>query len=159
MTTAAAKVTVPAMPLAVAAVFAAYPAPVRRRMLRLRALIFEVAARTDGVGVLTETLRWGEPAYRTEQTGSGSPVRLGFKPRSPDTLALHFICTTTLVTSFRREFEGELNFEGTRSIVFDVREALPLRPIKACLAAALTYHLKAGRRGARDQARGLRPGR
>jgi hypothetical protein len=39
---------------AVAAVFAAYPAALRKCLLALRELVFDVAARTDGVGALTE---------------------------------------------------------------------------------------------------------
>jgi hypothetical protein len=44
---------------AVARVFRAYPAPIRRRLLRLRGLIFDTAA-SLGVGRVEETLRWGE---------------------------------------------------------------------------------------------------
>jgi len=44
---------------AVAAVFAAYPARVRAKLLALRRLILETAAKTPGVGALEETLKWG----------------------------------------------------------------------------------------------------
>lgn len=57
---------------AVAAVFAAYPAGMRKRLLALRALVLDVAAKTEGVGPLTETLKWGQPSYLTDETKSGT---------------------------------------------------------------------------------------
>ena len=42
--------------------FSAFPDEVKNGLLHLRALIFDVAARTEGVGRLEETLKWGQPA-------------------------------------------------------------------------------------------------
>ena len=64
---------------AVKEVFESYPAPMRAKLLVLRELIFESAASTPGVGELDETLKWGEPAYATTQSKSGSPVRIAYK--------------------------------------------------------------------------------
>lgn len=61
----------------VASVFRSYPAALRPMLLALRELILDVAARTDGVGPLTETLKWGQPSYLTAETGSGTTVRTG----------------------------------------------------------------------------------
>ena len=44
--------------------------------MALRGLVFDTAARTAGVGGLTEALKWGQPSYLTEQTGSGTTVRI-----------------------------------------------------------------------------------
>jgi len=44
-------------------VFANYPEEVRGKMLELRALVLETAAALNGVLVLEETLKWGEPSY------------------------------------------------------------------------------------------------
>lgn len=60
----------------VAAVFKAYPAALRQKLLELRALVFEVAAVSDGVGRLTETLKWGQPSYLLEETKSGTTIRI-----------------------------------------------------------------------------------
>jgi len=78
-----------------------YPAGIRKRMEVLRNLILRTAARTEGVGVITETLKWGEPAYLTEASKSGSTIRMGWKASSPDHYALYFNCRTTLVDTFR----------------------------------------------------------
>jgi len=49
----------PFVDAAVEAVFDASPAQVRKRLLALRRIIFEVAVSTEGVGELEETLKWG----------------------------------------------------------------------------------------------------
>ena len=63
----------------VAAAYRSFPPAARRCLERIRALIFETAAALDGVGPITETLKWGEPAYLTERSRSGTTVRLGWK--------------------------------------------------------------------------------
>lgn len=127
---------------AVAQVFQACPAPLRARLLDLRELIFATAARTAGVGELEEALRWGEPAYLTPRTKSGSTVRLGWSPARPDRYAMYFHCQTNLVGTFRTLFPRELRFEGNRAIVFGAGDPVPADALGTCVAAALTYHLR-----------------
>ena len=124
----------------VGAVFRAYPPAVRPKLMRLREIILDTAAGTDGVGNLEETLKWGEPAYLTTQSKSGSTIRLGWKKSQPNEYAMHFICTTTLVDTFRMTFPHEFKFAGNRSIVFDKDAKLPIKPLRECVALALTYH-------------------
>ena len=125
----------------VSAVFERYPDDIRPRIERLRALIFEVAAITDGVGTLTETLKWGQPAYLTEQTKSGSTIRLG-TTKTPGEAAVFFICHTGLVSKFREIMPDALPYEGTRAIVFKRDESIDEDALAQCLAMALTYKLK-----------------
>lgn len=133
----------PPIPADVAAAFAAFPERVRARLLEVRTLIFETAARLEGVGPLTETLKWGEPAYLTETTGSGSTIRLGwFRSESRD-CAILFNCRTTLVDDFRSRFPKAFAYEKNRAILLDAREPLPEPPLSACLAMGLTYHRSA----------------
>ena len=105
---------------AVAAHFQRYPPAVRQQMLDLRELIFDVAAGTEGVGELQETLKWGEPAYVTAQSGSGSTVRMDWKARQPDQYAVYFNCNTGLVDTFKMMFPHDFGFEGRRAIVLRV---------------------------------------
>jgi uncharacterized protein DUF1801 len=130
----------PPMVPEVAAAFAEFPEPVRRRLLDVRSLIFATAAQTDGVGPLTETLKWGEPAYLTEATASGSTVRLGWSRSSETNCAVLFNCRTTLVETFRAQFGDAFGFEKNRAILLATTGTLPLAALSACLAAALTYH-------------------
>ena len=125
---------------AVEAVFSACPAALQKRMLALRAMVFEVAASTAGVGELQETLKWGEPAYLTARSKSGSTIRMAPKKGSSTQYALYFNCQTTLVDSFRTLFPTEFSYEGNRSIVFDATTKVPAQALKFCIAMALTYH-------------------
>jgi Domain of unknown function (DU1801) len=124
----------------VAQVFENYPAIARHQLLALRALIFKTAATTDGVGKLEETLKWGEPAYVTSESKSGSTVRIAWKKSAPTQYAIYFNCQTTLVETFRTLFPSEFKFEGNRAIVFAVSEIVPTDSLVFCISAALTYH-------------------
>ena len=127
---------------AVAQVFDSYPAPVRRQLMALRKLIFDTAANTQGVGMLEETLKWGEPAYLTTQSKSGSTVRIAWKSARPLHYAVYFNCRTTLVETFKTLFPNDFEFEGNRAIIFEVAGRMPKRELAWCIGAALTYHRK-----------------
>ena len=124
----------------VAQVFENYPANARHKLLALRALIFKTATTTDGVGKLEETLKWGEPAYVTSESKSGSTVRIAWKKSAPAQYAIYFNCQTTLVETFRTLFPSEFKFEGNRAIVFAVSGIVPTDSLVFCISAALTYH-------------------
>jgi hypothetical protein len=124
----------------VAAVFAAYPVKTKKKLMQLRLLIFDVAAETEGVGPLQETLKWGQPSYVTAQTGSGSTIRVG-KMKSPRQYAMYFHCQTTLVATFREIYRDTLKFEGNRNIVFNECDEVPVEELSHCVTLALTYHL------------------
>lgn len=124
----------------VAQAFEAYPPAMRRRLLALRQLIFETAAATEGVGPLDETLKWGEPAYVTSQSKSGSTIRIDWKKKAPSQYAMYFNCQTSLVETFRTLFPNDFRFEGNRAIVFGESDEVPRDALTFCIAAALTYH-------------------
>jgi Domain of unknown function (DU1801) len=131
----------PPMPTDVAAAFDAFPKPVRARLLEVRDLICETAAAIERVGRLTETLKWGEPAYLTEETGAGSTIRLG-RSRSSGSrkCAVLFNCRTTLVDDFRSQLPDVFAYEKNRAILLSPSEPLPKAALSTCLAMALTYH-------------------
>jgi hypothetical protein len=135
---------------AVVRVFDAYPEHVRRAMLALRELIFDTAARTDGVDELEETLKWGEPAYLTAKSKSGTTVRIAWKEKQPERYALYVHCQTNLIDTFRTLFPHDFEFEGNRAIVFELGALLPRDTLSLCIAQALTYHLRK-RAGIRDK--------
>lgn len=125
---------------AVARVFEAYPEGVRDRMLELRDLLFEVAVGLPEVGPIEETLKWGEPAYLTSVTGSGSTVRMDWKAKAPEVCGLYFNCNTSLVETFRSLFGEALVFEGNRAVLVPVDGTFERDAVAACFTAALTYH-------------------
>jgi hypothetical protein len=134
---------------AVAAVFAAYPARTKAKLLELRRLILETAAKTPGVGALDETLKWGQPSYLTRETRSGSTIRIDrVKPEAgadQERYALYVHCQTTLVSTFRQLYRDELTFGGNRSILLDADRPLPKAALRHCIALALTYHRNAAK--------------
>jgi hypothetical protein len=126
--------------LAVRQVFESYPPPIRAKLMALRQLIFDTAVRTAGVGELEEALKWGEPAYLTSKTKSGSTLRIAYKATKPSQYAMYFNCQTTLVDTYRTMFPNDFQFEGNRAIVFELAERLPKKELAWCITAALTYH-------------------
>ncbi|MBA3593254.1 MAG: DUF1801 domain-containing protein [Pseudomonadota bacterium] len=124
----------------VEAVFKACPPALKKKLLSLRAMIFEVAASTPGVGELQETLKWNEPAYLTTQSKSGSTIRIAPKKSGATQYAMYFNCQTRLVDTFRTLFPAEFNYEGNRAIVFDTDQAVHEDALRFCIAMTLTYH-------------------
>jgi hypothetical protein len=126
----------------VAKTFEAYPTAMRDRLLSMRGLIFEVASEHPAVGELEETLKWGEPAYLTTVSKSGSTIRIAWKAKQPDQVSIFFNCQTNLVETFRTLFPTGLLFVGKREIVLPMAQKLPRAELALCIEAALTYHLR-----------------
>lgn len=124
---------------AVAEVFEGYSPKVRKALLELRSIVLDTAARTEGVGTITETLRWGQPSYITSKPKSGTTIRLG--PHD-EGYALFVHCQTSLVEEFRASFGKKLRFEGNRAVVFRLGERLPKKIVRECVEAALLYHVR-----------------
>ena len=127
---------------AVARIFSAYPAPVRRKLTKLRELIFSTAKRTPGVGALEETLKWGQPSYLTTETKSGSTIRIDAIPAIPGSYALYFHCQTTLVETFKEKFGPTFRYEGNRALIFSASDKIPETELRECIGLAVTYHTK-----------------
>lgn len=125
----------------VASVFESYPSTIKVKLLFLRRLIFKVASKTEGVGALEETLKWGQPSYLTTQSKSGSLIRIDQVKSNANQYAMYFHCQTTLVDSFKEMYRGKFKFVGNRSIVFGVYDEIPIRELSNCISMALTYYL------------------
>src|SRR6201996_1997002 len=126
---------------AVDAVFAAYPKPLKAKLLALRRLIFDTAKTTKGVGALQETLKWGQPSYLTPETKSGSTIRIDQVKSATNQYAVYFHCQTDLVETFRELYPRELSFGGNRCIILNADDDVPEAALRHCVALALTYHL------------------
>lgn len=142
--------TVPPVPDAIHRALSRHPEIVQERLLDIRHMIFTVAAEIGDVGPLTETLKWGEPAYLTEVSRSGTTIRLGATREAPHESALLFNCKTSLNDMFRTAFPDEFKFDGNRALVIPANRAMPCKPLLFCLSAALTYHWRKGT-GSRSQ--------
>ena len=126
----------------VEAVFDAYPPPIRRKLLQIRSMIFDVAGKTPGVGAVQEALRWGQPSYLTPQTGSGSTIRIDRIRNDLRKYSVYFICTSGLIDHFKEIYPYDMLYAGNRSIVFDVDDRVPVEALRHCFSLALTFHLR-----------------
>lgn len=121
----------------VEAIFANYPDFVRDKMQHLRELVIKTAEETEGITVLEETLKWGEPSFVTK---NGSTLRMDWKEKTPDQYAMYFQCTSRLVDTFRLVFDRKFQYEGKRAIIFQLNQKIPELELKECIKASLTYH-------------------
>jgi|TARA_R110002051_G_scaffold314965_3_gene392775 hypothetical protein len=133
-------VSAPPVPLEIAQALSRHPERIGEQLLDIRQMIFAVASATDGVGPLTETLKWGEPAYLTEKTRSGTTIRLGVSKLAPDRAAIFVNCRTALIENFRTHFPESFTFEGNRALIVPASTRLVETPLWLCLCMALTYH-------------------
>ncbi|MBX9458416.1 MAG: DUF1801 domain-containing protein [Rhizobium sp.] len=129
----------PTVPTDVQAAFDRLARDVRDRLLDVRAMIFEVAEGDPRIGPVAEMLKWGEPAYLTTETGSGSTIRLGGTKGSIVRPAVLVNCRTRLVADFRDLFGTTFQYEGNRMIVLP--DSAPGDDLKHLLWLALTYRL------------------
>jgi hypothetical protein len=125
------------VPAEVQRALAAYPSIVRDRLYALRGLVLE-EAEARGL-MLTETLTWGAPTFRTVSR-SGTPIRIGREKKTAGDYALFFKCRTAMVQELRSRFADELRFEGNRAIVFRVDEPFPEQQVRVSIGLALTYY-------------------
>ena len=124
----------------VKAVFDAYDSTRRDDLLHLRHLIFETAAEIEQVGELSETLKWGQPAYLPKKPRVGSTIRIDALKSDTNRFAMFFHCQANLVPHFREIYPEKFRFQRNRALVFDHGDAIPTDALKHCVALALTYH-------------------
>lgn len=124
---------------AVAKVFQSYPQGAQKTALALRDLIFEVARETPQVGDIEEALRWGQPAYLTPKTKSGSTLRIGMT-KSGDT-AIFAHCGTTIISNYAQMFPNTDRIDGNRAVLFSDADAIVPDRLRLLIRHGLTYHL------------------
>ncbi len=117
-------------------VIAAYPEQAQKKLKELRGLILSAAEELE-LDALEETLKWGETSSLAKR---GSTIRMDWKAKKPDQVAVYFKCTSLLVPTFKDAFGDRFNYETTRALVFGLDESLPEQELKACIKAALQYH-------------------
>lgn len=129
-------------PESVRSVYESYDEATLAGLLRLRALVLEVAQDTPEVGPINEGLKWGQPSFLTKPR-TGSTIRIdATKEHDPGRFAMYFICTTNLVDRSREAFGDIFHYEGNRALIFEDVETLPVAELRECIAMALTYHLR-----------------
>jgi len=122
-------------------VFKAYPEKLKRKLMSLRHLIFDTASEIERVGPLEETLKWGQPSYLTQQTKSGTTIRIDQIKSEPGHYGMFVHCQTSLISTYRELYPDILSFDGKRCVKFNELDDPPEGVLRNCIALALTYHL------------------
>lgn len=125
----------------VAVIFEKTPAAIRKRLLILRKLIFDIASKTPGVGAIEETLKWDSPSYLTSETQSGTTIRIDRIGSKEGKYGIFVHCQSNVVKQFKQRIDTPLEFNSTRGIVLDVRDEIP-KEVGHFIYLALTYHLR-----------------
>ena len=112
----------------------------RLGLLALRELIFDTAAENPAVGRVEEALRWGQPAYLTPDSKSGSTLRLGAPKGAMFAMFVH--CQSRLIPEYLMTFPAWDRVEGSRAVLFDHPDEV--EPIRHgwLIKRALTYHIR-----------------
>ena len=118
------------------------PRPLQQKLRQLRQLILLTACENPAIGPLEETLKWGEPAFLTSATKSGTTIRINRHARDDSKYAMYIHCQTDLVERYRQLYGDQLTFDGSRAVIFDVDQEIPADAVKHCVSMALTYHLQ-----------------
>jgi Domain of unknown function (DU1801) len=121
---------------------ARYTPEIQAQLKNLRHLVLYIAAKTEGVGEIEEALKWGQPSFLTTETKSGSTIRIDGRRNDPTKYAMYFHCKSGLIDEFKQHYNGALNFEGKRAIIFDAKDELPTEILGHCISLALTHHLR-----------------
>ncbi|MCL6284687.1 DUF1801 domain-containing protein [Ruegeria sp. 2012CJ41-6] len=116
--------------------FAAFPPSAQEGLLRLREMIFDTAAALPEPAMLSEELKWGQPAYLTRK---GTTIRLGIPKQAHFGMFVH--CQTRLIPEFSQTFPGIDRIEGTRAVLFDDANEISTERHGWLIARALTYHV------------------
>jgi hypothetical protein len=128
----------------VASVYESIDKNIREDVLALREMVLDVAKSSKEIGQLDEALKWGDPSFLTNQTKSGSLVRVNVHHASAEQnkYAMYFHCGTTLIESFQEKYGDLFEYEGNRALIFEAGDKLPEKELRECIFDALTYKLK-----------------
>ncbi|MEJ8475914.1 DUF1801 domain-containing protein [Roseibium algae] len=137
---------VPKLGPEIEAVFSSYPEPIQEPILRVRSLVFQVAEGRNEIGLITETLKWGQVSYLTEVTKSGTTLRLAPVKKRLNHFGLYVHCQTQLIERSRDIFsveaaQGVFEFEKNRGLILECGKPLPVTALSLFINHALTYHL------------------
>ena len=114
-----------------------YPDNIQKKLMIIREMIFNLAAQNPDIGVIEETLKWGEPSYIAKH---GSTIRLAWRKSSPDHYGIFFNCKSKLLETFREIYPTSFNYSDNRSLLFSSDQKIPKDELSHCLLLALTYH-------------------
>lgn len=127
------------IPPDVARVLATLPEAQAARLRELRAVILQAAAEA-GVGPLTETLKWSEPAYLTNATRAGTTLRIGPLRGRTDCVAMFVNCRTVMADRIRARHGAAVEVQGDRAVLVPLETDFDRALWHDIAVMGLTYH-------------------
>jgi hypothetical protein len=121
-------------------VFDQYGETTQQKLMKLRELILNVAAETEAVGAIEETLKWGQISYLTHHPRSGTTIRIDEYQPGTQQIAVFVHCQTNLVETFRSMYPDTFQYEGNRALIWDELDDAQVDILKHFIELALTYH-------------------
>ena len=116
-----------------------YPSSIKKEILELRELIFEVIEKDDEIDFYEETLKWGEPSFLTKS--SGSTLRINWKTKNPDSISLFVNCRTKIISIFKELYPNDFQYIGNREIRLSLNDPYSKNKLKKCIEVVLKYNL------------------
>lgn len=123
----------------VKAKYNSYPDQVQPRILELRDIILEIANNNPEIDFIGEDLKWGEPSFLTNS--SGSTIRIDWKKKNPNTISIFVNCQTKLISIYKELYPYDFEYIGKREIRLPLDEKYSKKNIRKCIELALKYNL------------------
>jgi len=117
--------------------YTSYPDHIKEKIFELRSLIIKSAEELGHISQLEETLKWGEPSFLCK---GSSTLRMDWKSKNPQYIALYFKCTSKLIPSFKKVFGNKFIYEKDRAIYLPLEDDFNSESLKTCIKSALQYH-------------------
>jgi len=131
---------IPPLPDTVATTVAAWPVAAQTAFHALRARIQIAALDVPATGPLLETLKWGEPAWLTQVSKSGTTLRVAWKPVHPDEIGVFVNCRTSLLETIREIYPDAFRYDGTRGLWLRLAQPIPEQAMDHLARLAQGYH-------------------
>ncbi|MEP2781611.1 MAG: DUF1801 domain-containing protein [Pseudoruegeria sp.] len=98
-----------------------------------------VAQSDERIGPIEEALKWGQPAYLTTKTRSGTTLRLGVGKQGNAAVFAH--CQTSVMSDFQTLTGTDFQFDGNRGLWLSGAKDANDPRLDQLIYSALTYHL------------------
>ena len=125
------------MPQDIAAALAGFRADLRKPLLAVRQLIFDLSREIEPKVRIEESLKWGQPSY-VPVPKTGTPIRLG--TTKDDRAAIFVHCQTTLISGLAADNPHGLITRDNRTVVLPPDPAANVG-LRGFVRSALQYHM------------------
>lgn len=119
--------------------FALWPDAAQSHALTIRTTCWQVAEAAQ-TGPLSESLKWGQPAWRPIRPRTGSTLRLSWNAATPDRLDLFVDCKTDLAARITERFPDAFDSDERRRLSVATDRALPMEALRHLAQLTFTYH-------------------